>query len=132
MASSTNSIITRARRVNLAKITCGAVETIPKITHMAFGDQGVDSGGQPLTPTEDQQALHHEVGRYEIASVENPDGVETTNRYTVTIPETDLNGVSISEMALIDGEGVVAAVKNFLPKGKDADVKFTFQFDDEF
>lgn len=130
MASSANSIITKARRINLVKITSGAVTAIPKITHIAFGDQGVDDSGQPLTPTEDQQALHHEVGRYEIDSVENP--VETTNRYSVTVPEADLVGVNISEMALIDGDGVFAAVKNFLPKGKDADVKFTFQFDDEF
>lgn len=130
MASSANSVITRARRVNLANITSGAVESIPKITHIAFGDQGVDEKGQPLQPTEDQQALHHEVGRYEIDGVSNP--VETTNRYTVTVPESDLVGLSLSEMALIDAEGVFAAVKNFLPKGKDGDVKFTFEFDDEF
>ena len=130
MASSANSVITRARRVNLANITSGAVENIPKITHIAFGDQGVDEKGQPLQPTEDQQALHHEVGRYEIDGVTNP--VETTNRYPVTVPEADLVGLSLSEMALIDAEGVFAAVKNFLPKGKDGDVKFTFEFDDEF
>lgn len=130
MASSANSVITRARRVNLANITSGAVESIPKITHIAFGDQGVDEKGQPLQPTEDQQALHHEVGRYEIDGVSNP--VETTNRYTVTVPESDLVGLSLSEMALIDADGVFAAVKNFLPKGKDGDVKFTFEFDDEF
>ena len=58
--------------------------------------------------------------------------IETTNRYTVTIQENELNGVSVSEMALIDEEGVFAAVKTFLPKGKDADVKFVFEFDDEF
>ncbi len=130
MASSANSVITRARRVNLAKITSGAVESIPKITHIAFGDQGVDGEGQPLQPTQEQQALRHEVGRYEIDSVTNP--AETTNRYTVTIPEAGLVGTNISEMALIDSEGVFAAVKNLLPKGKDGDVKFTFEFDDEF
>ncbi len=132
MASSANSVITKARRVNLAKITSGAVESIPKITHIAFGDQGVDEAGQPLQPTEEQQALRHEVGRYEIDSVISPEGVETTNRYSVTIPEADLVGLSLSEMALIDADGVLAAVKNFLPKGKDGDVKFTFEFDDEF
>ena len=70
------------------------------------------------------------MGQYEIDGVSNP--VETTNRYTVTVPEADLVGLSLSEMALIDAEGVFAAVKNFLPKGKDGDVKFTFEFDDEF
>ena len=122
MASNANSVITKARRVNLAKITSGTVESIPKITHIAFGDQGVDEAGQPLQPTQEQQALRHEVT--------NP--AETTNRYTVTIPEAGLVGTNISEMALIDSEGVFAAVKNFLPKGKDGDVEFTFEFDDEF
>lgn len=130
MASSKTSVITRARRINLAKITRGAVETIPKITHIAFGDGGVDDAGQPIQPDESWQALRHEVARYEIDSVETP--VDTTDRYTVTIPETDLNGVNISEMALVDGDGVFAAVKTFLPKGKDEDVKFVFTFDDEF
>lgn len=130
MASSKNSVITLARRVNLAKITRGAVETIPKITHIAFGDGGIGEDGQPLQPEETQQALHHEIKRYAIDSVSTP--VDTTNRYSVTIPETDLAGANISEMALIDEDGVFAAVKNFLPKGKDEDVRFTFEFDDEF
>lgn len=130
MASSTTSVITRARRINLAKITRGAVETIPQITHIAFGDGGVDEDGQPIQPNETQQALNHEIGRYEIDSVGNP--VETTNRYTVTIPESDLNGMNINEMALVDADGQFAVVKTFLSKGKDDDVKFTFEFDDEF
>lgn len=130
MASSKNSTITLARRINLAKITRGAVEAIPKITHIAFGDGGIGEDGQPLAPQETQQALHNEVKRYEIDSVSTP--VDTTNRYTVTIPEADLVGANLSEMALIDADGVFAAVKNFLPKGKDEDVRFTFEFDDEF
>lgn len=130
MASSTTSVMTRARRINLAKITRGAVNTIPKVTHIAFGDGGVDETGTPIQPDETWQELRHEVGRYEIDGVSNP--VETTNRYSVTIPESDLNGVHISEMALIDEAGVFAGVKTFLPKGKDADVELIFEFDDEF
>ena len=130
MASSTTSVITRARRINLAQITRGAVDTIPKITHIAFGDGGVDETGQPIQPDESWRQLGHEVARYEIDSVTNP--VETTNRYTVTIGENELNGMNISEMALVDEDGVFAAVKTFLAKGKDGDVKFVFEFDDEF
>ena len=130
MASSKNSVITKARRINLAKITCGEVVAIPKITHIALGDGGLDEDGQPLQPTEDQQELHNEVGRYSVGQVSHP--VDTSNRYTVTIPETELNGKILSEMALVDADGAFAAVKNFLGKGKDEDVKFTFEFDDEF
>lgn len=130
MANGKNSVITRARRMRFAQISRGAVETIPKVTHIAFGDQGVDTDGQPILPAEDQQTLNHEVGRYEIERVSTP--VETTNRYTVTVPGKDLVGVNISEIALIDADGVLVAVKNFLPKGKDEGVPFTFEFDDEF
>lgn len=130
MANSSTSIITLARRINLAKITRGTIETLPKITHIAFGDGGIGEDGQPLQPNELQTKLNNEIGRYEIASVENP--VETTNRYFVTIPETDLNGKNISEMALVDASGDLAAIKTFLSKGKDDDVIFTFGFDDEF
>lgn len=130
MANSTTSVVTRARRINLAKITSGAVTTIPKITHIAFGDGGVDDDGQPKQPLETMTALNNEVGRYAVGTPTNP--VETTNRYTVTIPESDLNGKNINEMALIDEDGVLAAIKTFLSKGKDEDVKFTFEFDDEF
>ena len=41
MASSTTNVITRQRRIYLAQISRGAIETIPKITHIAFGDGGV-------------------------------------------------------------------------------------------
>lgn len=130
MANNSTSVITRARRINLAMITRGAVSSIPKITHIAFGDGGVNEAGEPIQPNETQEALQHEVGRYEIDSVISP--VETTNRYTVTIPEADLNGVNINEMALVDADGVLSAIKTMYNKRKDEDVKFTFEFDDEF
>ena len=131
MANKTTSVITKVRRVNLAKITRGAVTTIPKITHIAFGDGGVGEDGEPLQPNESDTALKNEIGRYEIDSVTNPD-TETTNRYTVTIPEGDLNGKNINEMALVDAEGNLCAIKTMRSKGKDEDVKFTFDFVDEF
>ena len=51
MASSSTSVITRARRINLAKITRGAVETIPKITHIAFGEVAWARTASPCSPT---------------------------------------------------------------------------------
>ncbi len=41
-------------------------------------------------------------------------------------------GTSACKLLLVDEEGQLAAVKTFLNKGKDEDVKFTFEFDDEF
>ena len=119
------TVVTDYRREMLCKITSGAVDTIPKITHTAFG-----SGGADCAPAGTQTALNQEEGRYEIDSVTYPK--PTTARYTVTIPEDDLAGVSISEAALVDESGGLCAIRHMLPKGKDTGVTFIFTFDDEF
>ena len=122
--------MTLYRRKSLSQITSGAVNTIPKVAYIALGTGGVDEGGQIITPSEDQTELKAEAGRYPIDKVEYP--VETTARYTVTVPEADLSGTAISELGLLDEEGNLCAVRNCSPKIKDADEEFTFQFDDEF
>lgn len=124
------SVITKIRRVNLAKITSGAIESISPITKMAFGNGGVDENGNVIVPNEEQTSLNNQIGIYDIDSVSYP--IETMARYTVTIPENELVGESISEIALVDSAGNLCAIKNTLPKGKDNGVKFTFEFDDEF
>ena len=125
-----NVVITNLRRERLCKITSGALEKMPAITHVAFGDGGVDESGAVIPPTGSQTALNHELGRYPVDSVAYP--VATTARYTVTIPANALAGAQISEAALVDADGGLCAIRNMLPKGKDADVTFTFTFDDEF
>ena len=130
MAESNATIITTARRELLCKAASGEAETIPAITKVAFGSGGVDSDGVVIVPSADQQELHNEVGRYPIDGVTYP--VSTTARYKVTIPAADLEGAAISEVALVDSEGDVAAIKTMYSKQKDAGVSFTFEFDDEF
>lgn len=125
-----NTVITNYRREQLCKITSGAIDTLPPIAQVAFGDGGVDTDGQVLQPTGSQQALVHEIGRYDIDKVEYP--VATTARYTITIPAVDLAGAQISEAALVDSEGNLCAIRNMLAKGKDEGVAFIFTFDDEF
>ena len=119
MPNETTAVITDLRRKNLCRITSGAITSLPAIAQVAFGDGGADEQGEPKAPMGSQTALNHEIGRYDA-------------RYTVTIPADELAGVSISEAALVDAEGNLCAVKNMYPKGKDADVTFTFTFDDEF
>ena len=125
-----NVVITNLRRERLCKITGGALEKMPAITHVALGDGGVGEDGAVIPPTGSQTALRHELGRYAIDGVAYP--VSTTARYTVTIPANALAGTQISEAALVDADGGLCAIRNMLPKGKDADVTFTFTFDDEF
>lgn len=123
-------IITRYRRRLLAELSAGHITTMPRITHIAFGDGGVTDDGTPKIPSEIQEALFHEVKRYTPTSIEIVG--ETTVRYTIVIPESELSGVAINEMALVDSAGKICAVKTFHNKVKDENVKFTFQFDDEY
>ncbi|MCI9509543.1 MAG: hypothetical protein HFF10_07360 [Angelakisella sp.] len=125
-----NSVVTKARRKSLAQITSGAITALPKIAAIALGDGGVQEDGTVLPPGEDQTELHHEVGRYTVAEPTFP--VETTARYQITVPETELAGVSISEIALVDEAGTLCAIRTTSPKTKDGDEEFTFIFDDEF
>lgn len=124
------SVITKARRKMLAEITSGKITTIPAITHIAFGSGGVDAAGEPKQASETQTALFNEVQRYPVDSVTYP--VDTTARYSVEIPEVDLVSVKISEAGLIDADGTLCAIKTMYVKQKDENVKFTFEFDDEF
>lgn len=124
------STITLARRTQLRKITSGVISTLPPISHIAFGTGGVDSTGKPIPPSETQQELTQEIARYPIDSVTAP--IETTARYTVTIPKNELIGEKISEAALVDEHGTLCAIKTMFVKQKDDGVIFTFTFDDEF
>ena len=125
-----NSVITIYRREKLCQITSGGISSFAPINKIAFGDGGVDGVGDPIAPLATATALGHELARYDIDAVSYPIG--TTARYTVTIPETDLPGAEISEAALVDSSGALCAIKTMYVKRKDADVKFTFTFDDEF
>lgn len=128
-----NSVITKARREALCKATSkgSSASAINKITHIVFGDGGVDSSGNPIAPTDTQTALNHVIGTYPIdAAPTYPES--TTARYVVTIPAADLPGASISEAGLVDSAGMLCAIKTMYVKRKDASVTFTFTFDDEF
>lgn len=125
-----NSIITKFRREQLAKITSGVIETMAKVAYIALGDGGVSEDGAVIQPNEEQTTLTHEIGRYPVDPPVFP--VSTTVRYAVTVPEGELAGKSISELGLMDANGKLIAVRNCSPKIKDADEEFTFVFDDEF
>lgn len=125
-----NSIITLSRRTALAQLSAGTISTIAPIKYIALGDGGVNSDGDPVAPGIDQAALTHEVCRYAVQTPEFP--VATTARFTVVVPEGEQDGVSFSEMALVDEQGELAAIKTMYVKRKDEDVEFTLTFDLEF
>lgn len=125
-----NSTITIVRRSKICRASSGAISTLAPVTHIAFGDGGVDAMGDPIIPQETQTALNHEIARYPVSSIEYP--VETTARYGATIPKEDLVDKFISEAALVDSDGEVVAIKTMYAKQKDEGTAFTFKFDDEF
>ena len=127
-----NSVVTLHRRVQLCLATSGAIQTIAPITQVVFGDGGVDLEGIPIPPVETQTALNNEVGRYPIDGVAYPLDPPTTARYTVTVPPNEMIDVPFSEAAIVDADGFLCAIRTFKIKIKDADIAFTFEFDDEF
>ena len=57
---------------------------------------------------------------------------QITARYEVEIPQDELIDASINEIALVDSDGDVAAIKTFYDKRKDRGTAFTFEVDDQF
>ena len=94
-----NSIITKARRIALAKLTAGVIDTIPPVSFIALGDGGVNESGEPIAPDVEQEALTHEVCRY---AVQKPVAfpVETTARFVIVIPEDEQAKTKFSEKSL--------------------------------
>ena len=125
-----NSTVTIYRREKLAQITSGAVDSIPPVKFMAFGNGGTTDLGIPIIPHESETALKNEIARYPVAPVEFP--VSTTAKYSATIPPLDLAGATINEAALVDAEGNLCNIQAMYDKRKEGGVSFTFVFHDEF
>lgn len=124
-----DAIITLTAKAKMVKARAGEI-TLPKIVGMAFGDGGTNSSGSVIAPDETQIMLNSELLRKSI------DGYEflsdTKCRYKCTLKNDELVGKYISELALYDEDGDLVAIKNFLQKGKDADLEMTIVMDDEF
>lgn len=123
-----DAVVTLTARSKMLKARAG-ITPLPKIVGVAFGDGGVDESGSIIVPDNSQTVLNHElirkpIDRYTLLS-------DLKCRYECTLEE-ELTGKYISEAALYDEEGDLAAIKNFLPKGKDSDLAMTIQMDDEF
>lgn len=101
---------------------------VSRIVQMAFGDGGVDTGGNLIEPEEDQQQLNHEIYRKEITRHEIVS--DTHVKYICEIGEDELPGQKISELGLVDEDGDLVTIKHFAEKEKDSDFAFTFKVND--
>ena len=124
-----NAVVTTTAKIKMMKARAGEI-ALPKVVGMAFGSGGVDSSLNVITPSASQTTLNNELLRKEV------DGYtfisDTKCRYECTLLNDELVGNYISEIALYDEDGDLVAIKNFLRKGKDADIEMTMQMDDEF
>ena len=105
---------------------------LPVIAKMAWGDGGVDSDGQPLGATGNEIGLYNELLVKDIDSHEYTNTEQTTCRYAATLEVNELSGEEISEMGLYDEDGDLIAYRNFLRKGKDADIPQIYNMDTIF
>lgn len=122
-------VITTIGRKKLCQAHAGDIP-LPKIMYMAFGNGGIDGAGNVLSTNGEEISLRNELMKKKIDSHSYPD--DTTCRYSVRLSKEDLAGENISEQGLYDESGDLIAYKTFLPKGKDDDMEFVFEMDEEF
>lgn len=126
---SQNVIVTEAARRKLVQARAGAI-VLPKVVGMAFGNGGVDSEGNIISPREGQPGLTSELYRKPIDGYRFPE--DTVCRYECTLLEQELAGEEISEIGLYDEDEDILCIKSFKRKGKDDDVQQTYVLDDIF
>ena len=122
-----NSVTTAYSREQMARARSGD-GVVTKVTHMAFGDGGVDGSGNPIPPVTTETSLTHETYRKAVDGHTYP--VATTCRYSCQLVEAEMADQIINEIALIDEAGHMVAKKTFKNKTKDGDMKMTFEIDD--
>ena len=129
--SNVNAVITAAARQKMVQARAGdLVGGLPAVTKMAIGNGGVDAGGTPITPSPTATALGNELLRKNISGHTYP--TTTTCRYSCTLTESELAGQNINEVALVDADGDLVAIKTMTNKGKDSDLEMTVTIDDIF
>ena len=123
------SVVTNLAKGKMVKARAG-MGAVPKITGMAFGD-GANDGNGCRTPLPSDTALQHELLRQDIdGAVLQDDGISVL--YTCTLDKASLAGETINEVALVDAEGDLVAIKSFADKGKDGDMEMAFSVLDKF
>lgn len=131
MTNTSNGVITTTGRKKFCKAHAGDI-TLPIITHMAWGDGGVDENGQPKTTTGNEIGLYNELMMKEIETHAYVNDEESTCRFTATLDKDELTGREISEMGLFDSDGDLVAYRTFMRKGKDADIPQIYDMDEIF
>ena len=98
---------------------------LPEVTHIAFGNEGHDTEGEPIDPDPDWEEVPGELMQKEFESA-NSDGyiVEMVGK----LEQDELVGEDISAAGTYDDDGDLLAVATFspLPKGEDDEMIFNW------
>jgi hypothetical protein len=105
-------------RARLAAAVAGA-GPVPVVAQIAFGRGGHDDSGNAKPVDASRTTLFDERLRKAVDSIDQPTPTEV--RVKGVLLETELNGETISEAALVDSNGQLIAMKTFAPKVKEAD-----------
>lgn len=123
----TNAVVTKKGKEKIIRARAGDI-SLPRIRWMSFGSGGVDAGGAVIPTEESETSLKEEVIKIEITEHKIQD---TTCTYTCRIEADQAVGKKISELALVDSDGDLIAIKRFLPKQKDAGMPMIFEVEDK-
>ncbi|MCY1394652.1 hypothetical protein D3C76_767940 [compost metagenome] len=115
------AITVKGYRKRLAAAMAGGAP-LKKVKFMAFGDGGHNADLTARSPSDEQEALKHEVLRKVLTAVVQEDLFSVTGRGLLEANE--LIGLRISEAALLDEDGKMIGLKNFAPKVKESDERY--------
>lgn len=120
--------------VNAAKRrTLGAragMQSLSPIKGVAFGNGAVNDSGEVISPSAEETSLKNELFRKDMRSFAAIS--DFCIRYTCVLEANELAGERINEVALIDSDGDIVAVKAFSSKEKDGDTVMVLDIDDIF
>ncbi len=99
------------------------------IAQFVFGT-GLGKDGKPYDPDVEQTELKNEIIRKDIDSRYQIS--DSCYRYTGFLSEIEGNGQCISEIGLVDSDGMLICIKTFEKKLKNLEAEMTFRIDDMF
>lgn len=100
-----------------------------EIAKFVFGT-GLGQDGKPYEPDAEQTELKNEILRKDLDSKMKIN--DSCYRYSGMLSEIEGNGQYISEIGLVDSDGMLICVKTFDRKQKNLEAEMTFRIDDMF
>ena len=110
-------------KTKMLKFLAGITGSV-QITHFVVGDAPY------YTPTADQTALRSQVLKKAVTDYSQD--TANTVTYECQLGLADCVGLDITELGLLDEDGLLVAVKTFPAKNKTSDAEMTFFVTDDF